>query len=272
LIRQKPVEHKSPIVLITDFGEKDYFVGLMKGVILKINPNAKIIDLTHAIPSFNIKVANFILSSCYHYFPEGTIFVIVVDPGVGSKRKILLVKTKNYIFLAPDNGVLTSVLEKEPPFQIFSVENTKYFLDKISATFHGRDIFSPVAGWLSRGVPCEEFGPLVSSYNTLKIQYPYINNEKIEGEIIYIDKFGNAITNIPADLIQSLSKGEKLKLKIKNIEIPIIFRKSYSEGKEGEIFFIIGSLDYLEIACNKFPLVKKINISEGEKIEISKWK
>ena len=266
------LKNKKTIVLITDFGEKDYFVGLMKGVILNINPDVNIVDLTHSIPSFNIKICDFVLSNCYHYFPKGTIFVVVVDPGVGSRRKILLVKTKNYYFIAPDNGVLTSVLEKEKPVKIFSVENKKYFLKKVSITFHGRDIFSPVAGWLSLDVPCEEFGPPISSFNKITNEKPVIEDKKIRGEIMYIDKFGNAITNININSAENFLKEEKLKLKIKNNEIPVVFRKNYSEGRGGEIFLISGSLNYLEIACNKFPLIRKINIKEGEKIEILKWK
>ncbi|MCP2519457.1 SAM-dependent chlorinase/fluorinase [Candidatus Aminicenantes bacterium AC-335-K20] len=271
MIKQASSRDKKTIVLITDFGERDYFVGLMKGVILNINPDVNIVDLTHSIPSFNIKICDFVLSNCYHYFPKGTIFVVVVDPGVGSKRKILLVKTKNYYFIAPDNGVLTSVLEKEKPFKIFSVENKKYFLKKVSATFHGRDIFSPVAGWLSLGVPCEEFGPSVSSFNKLDIESPKIDNDRVIGEIVYIDKFGNAITNIGINTVKDYIKDKQLKLKLGDNEIPVVLRNSYSEGRKDEIFLIEGSLNYIEIASNKLPLAQKLNAKEGERIEI-KWK
>ncbi len=260
------------IVLMTDFGEQDFFVGSMKGVILKINSQAKVVDLTNALPSFNVRVADFVLSNCYRYFPKGTIFVIVVDPGVGSKRKILLVKTRDYFFLAPDNGVLTSVLKQTSFLQIFSVENSKYFLNKISSTFHGRDVFAPVAAWLSRGTPCEEFGPSISTYQTLKVALPRQSAGEIEGEIIYIDKFGNAITNIPLEMVKNLIQEKKLILKIKEMEIPVNFYESYTQGEEGEVFLIIGSLYYLEIACNQISLAKKLNLTLGEKFKVSKWK
>ncbi|MFQ6082833.1 MAG: S-adenosyl-l-methionine hydroxide adenosyltransferase family protein [Candidatus Aminicenantia bacterium] len=272
MIQQSHHKNTPIIVLMTDFGEDDFFVGSIKGVILKINPRVKIVDLTHRIPSFNIRAADFILSACYRYYPSKTIFVVVVDPGVGSSRKILLVKTKDYYFIAPDNGVLTSVLEVNPPQEIIALTNSKYFLSKITSTFHGRDIISPVAGWLSKGIPLQEFGSKVSDYLKLDIHLPKImNGKEIECEVVYIDKFGNLITNISQKMIAKdldLIKSQKISLWIKNKEITTSFRKSYFQGKKDEVFLIYGSLGYLEIVLNQASAAERLNISMGEKFRI----
>ena len=180
------------ITLITDFGLEDTYVGIMKGVILNINPNVQIVDLTHKIRPQSIKQASFLLKSAYGFFPKGTIHVAVVDPGVGSERRPLLVKTPNFFFIAPDNGILELIYQTEP-VQVFHLSNPKYFLPEISATFHARDVFAPIAGYLSLGKTCEELGIEVYDFQRLEWPLPKVENNSLKGEVIYIDHFGNCL-------------------------------------------------------------------------------
>jgi len=259
------------IALMTDFGEDDFFVASLKGVIVKINPLARIIDITHRVPSFNIRAGSFILFSSYKYFPARTIFLVIVDPGVGSSRKILLARTKNYFFIAPDNGVLSLVLEEEDIKQLKEVTNTKYFLPKISGTFEGRDKMAPVAAWLSKGISCEEFGPEATSYKKFRVQKPQIKGNEIIGRILYIDKFGNMITNIPERMLEVLWKktGKKrFSLSIKGREITS-FGQSYSSVKKGGLLFLVGSLGLIEIAAKEISAARKLRIKNGDAMRIT---
>ncbi len=156
--------------MVTDFGEDDFFVASLKGVILKINPSVWIIDITHRIPSFDIQTTGFILLASYKYFPSQTIFLVIVDPGVGSERKILLARTKEYYFIAPDNGVLSLVLEEEQVEDLREVTNEEYFLPHLSNTFEGRDKMAPAAAWVSKGISCSEVGPAKASFEQLGIE------------------------------------------------------------------------------------------------------
>src|SRR6185436_3140292 len=162
----------SLITLLTDFGERDYFVASMKGVILNINPQARIIDLSHEVSPHNVREAGYLLRSCYRYFPEGTIHLAVVDPGVGTTRRPLLVTTSRYNFLAPDNGLLTNVLQDELAVEVRTIENKQYRLDAEGATFDGRDLFAPAAAWLSRGQAPGTYGPLIRDHVTLALAEP----------------------------------------------------------------------------------------------------
>jgi S-adenosyl-L-methionine hydrolase (adenosine-forming) len=235
------------IALLTDFGTKDYFVGAMKGVILSINPQAKIVDIAHEIEPQNIQSAGFILASCYRNFPPKTIFVAVVDPGVGSDRRAVLVETEKYYFIAPDNGLLSLVLANETKYRSFALTNPKFFLSNISRTFHGRDVFAPVVAWLSTGISPNEFGEEIMDLIVDNSLIPNkLSANEIEGEIIHIDNFGNLITNFRREVL-----GDKFSIKINNTEISrhITF---YAEAKKDEIFTVWGSAGYLEIVayCN----------------------
>ena len=261
------------IALITDFGEDDFFVASLKGVILRINPGARVIDVTHQVPSFDIKQGSFILNSCHKYFPPRTIFLVVVDPGVGSSRSILLVKTKKYFFIAPDNGVLSLTLKSEEVQQVIKVTNKKFFLEKQSQTFEGRDKMAPVAAWLSKGTSPSVFGPEVQDYKVLGKQEPVRKEGEIIGSIIYTDKFGNLITNIPRSMLNKLMKeaGKKgkgeLALLTKNKKI-ITFRENYSQGRRGELFYLIGSLNFVEIAAREASASRKLKAKVGDKVKI----
>lgn len=249
------------ISLLTDFGTKDYFVGAMKGVILSINSEAKIVDITHQVEAQNIRSAGFILAACYRDFPEKTIFVTVVDPGVGSDRQAVLVETEKYYFIAPDNGLLSLVLANEKKYRVFELTRQKYFREFRSLTFHGRDIFAPVAAWLSKGIEPKEFGRELKDLVCLDISFPKtISETELEAEIIHIDHFGNLITNLKKN---DLSK--VFSLEVNGIELGK-HHSFYAEAEKDEIFTIWGSARYLEIVANQNSAKDLIKIAVGDKI------
>lgn len=255
---------------MTDFGEDDFFVASLKGVIAKINPAARIIDITHRLPSFDIKTGSFILFSSYKYFPARTIFLVVVDPGVGTSRKILLAETDNYFFIAPDNGVLSLVLEEEGIRQLREVTNQNYFLPELGRTFEGRDKMAPAAAWLSRGISCEEFGSEATSYEKYNAEKPQIKRDEIIGHILYIDKFGNLITNVPEGIVELFQKktGKKnFSISIKDREITA-FEQNYSSVKKGELLFLVGSVGLIEIAAKENSAAQRLKIKNGDKVKI----
>ncbi len=246
------------ITLITDFGYKDPFVGQMKGVILRINPLAKIVDITHHISSHDIEEAAHVISESYKYFPEETIHVVVVDPTVGSKRKALVVKAKGHFFLSPDNGIL-SYFFNEGDFEAYVIENEKYLLRKDSPTFQGRDLFAPVAAHLSKGLAIEEFG---TSYpSPVRINFAPLSYEegKIVGAVVRIDKFGNLITNIKVE------KDKVKSLEVKGINLPLVACYADSQDKPAAL---INSDGFLEIFLFRGSAAKTLLIEKGEKVEV----
>ncbi len=251
------------ITLSTDFGVKDNFVGIMKGVIYGINPQARIVDITHHIPPQNIDAGSFILNSSYRYFPNGTIHIMVVDPGVGSDRRILAVATDNHFFIAPDNQILKYIFYQNETLTVVEVLNKRYFNKHISRTFHGRDIFAPVAAHLSNGVPIEALGNVITDFDRGEIHKPVFSHKKIIGTIIHIDAFGNLITNIEEkDLLNksfSIKAGTTILKKLSN---------SYAEIKIGEPLAIIGSSNFLEIAIRNGNAQHKLSLNLGDRIEV----
>lgn len=242
------------ITLLTDFGTKDGYAGIIKGVIFGINPKVTIIDITHAISAQNIKEAAFILKASYSYFPKGTIHVAIVDPGVGSNRKTILVQTKKYYFVCPDNGLLTYVLNEEKVEKIIELTNKKYFLKEISNTFHGRDIFAPVSAHLSKGVKITEFGKPIHSIIKFKESNPIIKRTKsgvvIAVKIIHVDHFGNLVTNVTKKSLDGISNKEKITFKIGTGSVNGI-SKSYSDVSKNKPLAIWGSSGFLEISVRE---------------------
>lgn len=252
------------ITLLTDFGEKDGFVGTMKGVILSINPNAKIVDINHQIPAQDIEAGAFVLNCSYHYFPTGTIHVAVVDPGVGTERKILAVQANDHFFLAPDNQVLKHILNSDETLTVVEVLNKQFFLNAVSQTFHGRDIFAPVAAHLSRGIPIDKFGLKIHHYNRGKIEQPVVTQTGIIGCILYIDNFGNLITNINHSIInRPVSSIELGEIKIKKIS------NSYGEAETNQPVALIGSSGYLEIAVKNANAQELLSAERKDVIQIN---
>lgn len=260
----------SVISLITDFGLGDNFVGVMKAVILKINPQARIVDVCHNIKPQDILEAAFLLKSSFKFFPSGTVHLIVVDPGVGSKRKKILVKTKNYFFIAPDNGVLSLVLKDEPPVKIIEITNKKYFLKPLSDTFQARDIFAPVAAYVSRKESILKIGRSIKTIKSLELPKVKLSDDELVGEVIYIDRFGNLISNIDKDTLENfIRKNKKFKIKIKNKIIDKLFH-SYSEGRRLKPLALINSFNFLEIAINSASAQDYLGLDKGEMIKVIK--
>ena len=253
------------ITLTTDFGTSDTYVGIMKGVIYRIAPEVHIVDLTHQIEPQNIIQAMYLSKGAYSYFPRGTIHIIVVDPSVGSKRRALVVKTTNYHFLAPDNGVLSFLPnENEQIEAVREIQNPRYYLPSVSNTFHGRDIFSPAAAYLANGESFREFGHRVT--NRVMIELPKVVSaaDYIEGEIVYNDHFGNLISNISFKDIKgltivSISIGEEKFEKILH---------TYSDVASGEPLLLIGSTEHLELAINCGNAKEKFQFPIGTKIRV----
>ncbi|GIU81605.1 MAG: hypothetical protein D6687_07730 [Acidobacteria bacterium] len=253
----------SVITLLTDFGTKDYFVGAMKGVILSINPNAVIVDISHEIEPQKVASASFVLSNAYHYFPPKTIHVVVVDPGVGSERRAILVETPRYFFVAPDNGLLSFVFESQDEMlKVYELTNREFFLPEVSRTFHGRDIFAPVAAHLSIGALPEEMGKRIHDPVRLKAAVPQkISERRFVGEVIHIDRFGNLVTNFRNELPKNfvLKMGDQLIGK---------HYKFYSEAKGEELFSIIGSSGFLEISIFQDSAASRLKAFIGQKVEM----
>ncbi|MCS4542144.1 MAG: S-adenosyl-l-methionine hydroxide adenosyltransferase family protein [Euryarchaeota archaeon] len=260
------------ITLLTDFGTKDAYVAEMKGVILSINPSVQIIDITHDIQKFNILQGAHALASAAQYFPKDTIHVAVVDPGVGTKRRPIIVQTKHCYLIGPDNGLLYYVAEKFGVIKSVEITNKKYMLNAVSSTFHGRDIFSPAAAWLAKGISLKEFGPEISDIVKLEIPMPQITNNKIIGEVLHTDEFGNITTNIPSEVLNKLEIkfGDKINLKFGKNTLSIPFLRTYGEIAVGKMLALIGSENLLEIAINQGNAAQFLSMQIGTRIEIIK--
>jgi len=246
------VEETRPcvITLSTDFGLEDPYVGVMKGVILGINPRARIVDLTHALSHHRLKEAAFILSSAYAYFPPGTVHLAIVDPGVGGERRILVVHDRQGIWIAPDNGILTLVLRNHPRADIFHLTNRKFFLKEISSTFHGRDIMAPTAAHISLGTPPDALGEKVHDPVLLEFPEPQQTEDRLLGQVLWADHFGNLITNINREMIVRTNPEGRPTVRIDGRTIGRI-HSTYSDVPREALLALIGSTGYLEIACNQ---------------------
>ncbi|MGM0451775.1 MAG: SAM hydrolase/SAM-dependent halogenase family protein [Thermodesulfobacteriota bacterium] len=261
------------IALLTDFGLSDPYAGVMKGVILSVLPSAKIVDLTHRIAPQDIAGAAYALYSSYRYFPDNTVYVVVVDPGVGGARQIVAVKTGNRIFVAPDNGVLTPVVDAEAGAHAVSVKNPEYFCHPVSRTFHGRDIFSPVAAHLAAGKSMARFGPSLSVDDLVRLEVsaPAMDDDGcLAGTVIAVDRFGNLITNIGTNDIYAAFGGDaahRVKVRIDDGEIAGIC-ETYRSVPSNRPLAIIGSGDMLEISVNGGDAAGYFRKGRGDKIRV----
>ena len=257
---------KPIITLLTDFGSQDYFAAAMKGVILSINPAAQIVDITHEIPPQDIHAAAFNLLATYKDFPANTIHVAVVDPGVGSGRRAVLIECAGQSFVGPDNGIFSWVSEREGNHRAIHLTNESFFRHPVSTTFHGRDIFAPVAAALSNGVAPEEFGASIENLIHLGSLRPQILSDgAIDASIIYIDRFGNCITNLTRQILgDDLSR---VRLVVSGRQITS-FRRYYREAEEREVFCIIGSAGFLEIVAANRSAAAILNARRGQTISL----
>ncbi len=258
----------SLITLITDFGTADPYAGVLKGVILSINPSCTIVDITHQIPPQDINEAAFTLMTAYAYFPPGTIHLVIVDPGVGGTRRPLLIETENYFFVGPDNGVFSGILHKPGVTSVIELTNADYFLREVSTTFHGRDIFAPVAAHLSQGVPCAKFGRPISDVMLLDWPQPrLIRPGEAQGRILHIDHFGNLITNVSREFITQALGNRPFTIECAKAVIQQIV-PAYSYAKPGELCGVFGSSNYLEISVANGSARERLNAHCGDVVRI----
>jgi S-adenosyl-L-methionine hydrolase (adenosine-forming) len=258
----------SIITLLTDFGSSDYFVGAMKGVILSINPDATIADITHEIPPQDIEAGAFNLLSCYRDFPKGTIHVAVVDPGVGSDRRAIVVECGDQFFVGPDNGLFSWVCERENNWTATQVTNARFFRRPVSNTFHGRDIFAPVAAALSLGQRPREFGTSVTEMVRLESLEPVATNKNtIAGRILHIDRFGNCVTNFTRQTLESQGPATSWRISLNNSEIDS-FRDFFADSTTNEAVAITGSAGFIEICVRNGSAAKLLSVQRGQRVEL----
>lgn len=259
------------VTITSDFGVNDHYVGTMKGVILSINADARIVDLCNAVQSFDILDGALTIAQAYRYFPSDTVHMVVVDPGVGTQRRPILVVTEKHMFVAPDNGVLSFVYDREERISVRHITSDHYFLQPLSATFHGRDIFAAVAGWLSKGVEVSKFGEEITDYMRFAVPKPKaVDDKTMKGLVLKVDKFGNLITNItPKDLPQlfetptpafKISVGKAVVAKMNT---------AYAQGAPGEAFALLNSMGFLEIATNKGAATQIAAAGKGAEVAVA---
>lgn len=265
--RRKPPRH---IALITDFGLRDAYVAAMKGVILSINPYAEIVDVTHGISQGDVGDAAFLLYKTYSFFPEKTIFLVVVDPGVGSRRKVLLVKTAHYFFVGPDNGVLSLAVCEDRIHEIIDVTNKDFFLmGRVSPTFHGRDIFAPVSAYLSKDTFLRKFGKPLTHINRIGLPKSRMTKDTLTGQIIYIDTFGNLIINIKKTTLVQFLKKKPFMATLNNKTIKA-FYSFYLMAERNEPFLVEGGFSLLEVSLKDASAKNFFKAEKGAEIIIKK--
>jgi S-adenosyl-L-methionine hydrolase (adenosine-forming) len=262
--------HRPIITLTTDFGTNDHFVGAMKGVILNIVPEAAIVDISHAVQAYDVLDGALTISQAYSYFPTGTVHVVVVDPGVGTDRRVILASSDGYHFVAPDNGVLSMVYAREERMHVRHITSEHYFHQPVSQTFHARDIFAPVAAYLAKQVDSHKFGDEIEDFVKFAAPKPKATAEnRIRAVVLKVDRFGNLITNVtPADVPALFSeKPAGFKITVGSKEITEI-RSAYAEGAPGEVFGILGSMGYLEIVANRAAAAQITGAMKGTEVSI----
>ena len=257
------------ITLTTDYGTSDHLVGTLKGVVLKINPDATIVDITHNVAPYDLLDGALAIGSAYSYFPPRTIHVVVVDPGVGTERRPLLVSGENQYFIAPDNGVLSLVYEREENIIVRHANVEHYYLQPLSKTFHGRDIFAPVAGWLSKGAQIASMGEEISDYKRFAMPRPKTVDGVNKGVVLRVDTFGNLITNFRGeDLPATALKNGAVNFQIGTTAVTRLV-DTFAQGNEGEPVAYIGSSGYIEIAVNKANASRTLALGRGAAVVLS---
>jgi S-adenosylmethionine hydrolase len=261
-MRSKP---NSPIItLLTDFGLKDHFVGVMKGVIASIAPVARVIDITHEVEPYAIAQARFLLAQSWPYFPKGTIHVAVVDPGVGGARRPILVQAHGHLFVGPDNGLFCDLFDA-PRAKVRLISNRKLMLPTVSTTFHGRDVFSPIAAYLALGVASSRIGPLIADAAGTPGRAIRASVGRWTGEVVHVDRFGNLITNLPAECVEG---NAHFVLKIASHELRDV-AASYSAMAPQTPFLVVGSTGCLEIAVNQESAARLLGLGVGARVELN---
>jgi len=262
----------SIISLLSDFGLRDPYVAEMKAVILSIHPEARIVDVSHEIKKFNIRMGAFVLASAAPYFPEGTVHMAVVDPGVGTKRRPILVETKRAFYVGPDNGLLMLAAGKEGIRHVYVLSNSRFMLPRVSMTFHGRDVFAPAAAHLARGA-CKpsDFGDKTRDYVVPRFAKPRLTKGVLVGEVLHVDDFGNVITNVSRVEFEKarISEGSMLRFRFKDRGVvKLRFCLAYGDVAVGESLALIGSHDFLEVSVNQGNASKKFGVGVGDAVAV----
>ena len=260
----------APIVTFSsDFGNREHYVGAVKGAILNVCPGAQIVDISHEIATHNVREAAFTLLGACTYYPPGTIHLAVVDPGVGSTRRGLAFATEGYFFVGPDNGIFTPIIQQQEIRQAVSLENKRFFRSSISPTFHGRDVFGPVTGWLARGTTLSKLGPSIDDWIQLDIPAPRRAGRKLVGTVLHVDRFGNLITCFrPSDLKALLGERTLPRFQVGKERIGQHYR-FYSEAPPGQLFALIGSSGYYELAVSQDSAAKRLQAQPGTEVVLS---
>lgn len=263
------MSHRPIVTLTTDFGTNDHFVGAVKGVILDIVPEAAIVDISHAVQAFDVLDGALTISQAYSYFPTGTVHMIVVDPGVGTARRPILASSDGYHFVAPDNGVLSMVYAREERIHVRHITADHYFRQPVSNTFHGRDVFAPVAAYLAKMVDSHKFGDEIEDYVRFAAPKPKpAGDNKLRGVVLKVDRFGNLITNVtPEDAPALFAANAAFKIVVGSKEVSEI-RAAYAEGAPGEVFAVLGSMGYLEIVANRAAAAQLTGAGKGSEVSI----
>jgi S-adenosylmethionine hydrolase len=259
------------ITITTDFGIRDHFVGAMKGVILTINPEANLLDISHDVASYSVVDGAFTIAQAYQYFPSETVHLVVVDPGVGGERRPILVQAGRHYFVGPDNGVFSFIYEREERITVRHITASHYFLQPVSRTFHGRDVFAPIAAWLTKGIDPSNIGEPISDYRRFANLNPRIESEhRAHGIVLKADKFGNLITNFSIAHFPQfvLPQAPVFRIEINGQQLTRL-HKTFDEGAPGEIFAMVGSSGYLEIVCNGAPASRSLKAASGDEIVLS---
>jgi S-adenosylmethionine hydrolase len=272
LLKMRECAMEAPLIaLLTDFGNADYFVGSLKGVIAAINPRAVTVDISHEVPAFDRLAGGFILNACFRFFPKGSIFLAVVDPGVAGPRKIILVRTLSYDFIAPDNGLLTLPLSRESIVEVRHVASPRFFLTPGRTTFEGRDRMAPAAAWLSLGAAPSEFGPPLKRYQRLAMPKPVRTAAGVRGVVLHVDAFGNLITNIPGRWLNALRgrEGAGEPAVVLGGRAIRRFARSYAAAKRGGLVVLVNSLGLVEVAAREASAAAATGIGRGDAVALS---
>ena len=260
------------VAILTDFGQQSWYVPAIKGVLLTICPDARIVDLSHQVPRQDVLAGAFILGFSSIYYPRGTVFLCIVDPTVGTDRNLIIMESEErHYFVAPDNGLLTLVAKRERIEKIVKITNRKYMLREISRTFHGRDILAPVAAHLTRGEPLEKFGPKVKKMVRLDIEKPHAKNGTVKGKIIFVDDFGNMITNIGGSILKKagITLGVEISVIFPSSNEMMPFSQTYDDVEAGKPLGLIESSGFFEISVNCGDAAKRYHVYSGSDVIIA---
>ncbi|MDE0830437.1 MAG: SAM-dependent chlorinase/fluorinase [Vicinamibacterales bacterium] len=257
------------VALMSDFGSRDHYAGTMKGVVLQVCPEATLVDISHDIPPHDLQFAALELAAACKYFPAGSVFLVVVDPGVGSGRRGLAADTGDYRFVAPDNGVLTAVFQETPPKQVVELTERRYARPTVSRTFEGRDRFAPAAAWLAKGVQLSALGRPFNDYQELDIPVVQLQDERLTGVVLRIDRFGNLVTNIDRKNFDKFAAGGSIDIRVGEHAVGRLV-ETYTDIAENEICALFGGTEHLEIVANATSAVARLGVERGARVVVSR--